>query len=57
MKTIEWLCDSKMIPSYGMGLEGKLKTLPNNIADSFIKQGLAKEIIPTAKKKVKKESE
>lgn len=55
MKEVEWVGETRMIPSYGMGETGKTKMLPVDIADSFIKQGLAKEIASPAKKTVKKE--
>ena len=45
MKTILWTGESRMIPGYGMGETGKEKTLPKHMANSYIKQGMAKEVI------------
>ena len=57
MKEVNWIGETKMVPGYGMGTTGKPIILPVDIADSFIKQGLAKAIVPSAKKQTKKESE
>lgn len=57
MKKVKWIGESRMIPSYGMGVSGEIKVLPVEIADSFIEQGLAKAITTSAKKQTKKESE
>ena len=55
MKEVEWVGDTRMMPRDGRVETGKTKMLPVDIADSFIKQGLAKEIASPAKKTVKKE--
>jgi len=57
MKTVKWIGESRMIPNYGMGVAGETKVLPVDIADSFIKQGLAEDVKTSAKKTTKKESE
>ena len=57
MKKVKWIGEARMIPNYGMGICGETKLLPVDIADSFIKQKLAEEIVPKAKQKAKKESE
>ncbi|MCK5609651.1 hypothetical protein KAR91_47700 [Candidatus Pacearchaeota archaeon] len=44
MKTVTWIGEERMIPGFGMGIKGKEKELPVNVADSFIKQGLAKAV-------------
>jgi len=54
MKKVLWVGNSMEIPGYGVGHKGVLTThLPDDIADSFIKQGLAKEA--TKMKTTKKE--
>lgn len=55
MKKIKWVGETRMIPNYGMGEKGKTKKLPDNMADSFIAQGLA-EVLKTPTKKATKEN-
>lgn len=45
MKTVTWIHSEQMIPGYGLGETGKDITLPVDIANNFIKQGKAKEIV------------
>lgn len=54
MKTVKWIGPDEMIPGYGMGIFGEDKVLPDDMADSFVKQGKAE--MPS-KKKVKKTEE
>ena len=56
MKDIEWIGETRMIPNYGIGVKGENKTLPDEMAYSFIKQGLAIDA-KSKKQTVKKESE
>ncbi len=39
---ITWTGEKRIIPNYGVGDNGETKTLPQDLAESFIKQGLAK---------------
>lgn len=42
MKSVKWLGETRTIPKHGVATKGENIELPSNIADSFIKQGLAK---------------
>ncbi len=58
MKTIEWLGPEKMIPNFGVVNAGDQKELPDNVADSFVEQGLGKFINETKKQtKIKEGAE
>jgi len=61
MKEVKWVGEERMIPSYGMGRKDEIKILPADMANSFIKQGLAEEVDnqPSikVKKQIRKESE
>ena len=46
MKIVLWVGGNKLIPGYGMGETNKEKLLPVKMADSYIQQGLAKQIKP-----------
>jgi len=44
VKKIRWLSeDERMIPSVGIGTKGTILNMPSDMADSFIKQGLAED--------------
>ena len=53
---IKWLGDSGYLPNVGEVHKNCEKNLPDNLANNYIKQGLAKEIKQT-KTTVKKEAE
>ena len=42
MKTIVWIGPDRLIPPYGSTYPGDEKDLPDDVADSFVKQKLAK---------------
>ena len=48
MKTVIWIGPERMIPGYGVGTKGEEKVLPNDMANSYVEQELAKW--PTDKK-------
>lgn len=52
--TIEWLGGEKIIPGYGFMVLGRIVSLPVEMGESFIKQGLAKVYKPK-KTKLSKE--
>ncbi len=52
MKVIVWTGEDRMIPYYGIGEKGSEKTLPEQLANSFVEQGLA-EFKTTSKKVIK----
>lgn len=43
-KQIEWTGEDRNIPDFGMATKGRVLTLPERKADSFISQGLATEL-------------
>ena len=47
MKTVKWLGETRTIPKYGVATKGENIDLPVGIADSFIKQKLAKAVKST----------
>ena len=57
VKTVLWTGDQKQLCGYGMGRPGEEITLPADVADSFIAQGLADELKPEIKINVDEESE
>lgn len=41
---IKWVGEDRMVPGYGMGTKGNVLEIPNNMAKSYIEQGLAEKI-------------
>lgn len=56
MKKVTWVGEDRMVPSVGIGTKGVDLTMPDDMADSYIKQGLAKDI-KVVSKQTKKEIE
>lgn len=53
MKTIKWLGEHRIIPGYSVARRGQEITLPKNIADSYIAQGMA-QTLPDSQKSLNK---
>lgn len=57
MKTITWKADERMIPGWGLAQSGSDITLPSDMANSFVRQGLADSKKQSVKRSYKAEEQ
>ncbi len=44
MKSIKWTGEHRIIPGYSVAVRGQVITVPEDMANSYIEQGMAEEL-------------